>query len=107
MKLGLFLIPSHPPERSTWDARQCDLDCLEMADRYGLSEAWIGEHHARTRESPDTVEEKLRALYDAVGGFGTLLWLTFDHSEDRESYEKSVRLLSQEVMPRLADLSSA
>ena len=57
--------------------------------------------------SPDTVEEKLRALYDTVGGFGTLLWLTFDHSEDREAYEKSVRLLSQEVMPRLSDLSPA
>ena len=41
-----------------------------------------------------------------VGGFGTLLWLTFDHSEDREAYEKSVRLLSQEVMPRLADLTN-
>ena len=55
--------------------------------------------------SPDTVEEKLRALYETVGGFGTLLWLTFDHSEDRDNYEKSVRLLSQEVMPRLSDLN--
>ncbi len=54
--------------------------------------------------SPETVERKLRDLYDTVGGFGTLLWLTFDHSEDREAYEKSVRLLSQEVMPSLADL---
>ena len=54
--------------------------------------------------SPETVERKLRDLYDTVGGFGTLLWLTFDHSEDREAYEKSVRLLSQEVMPRLGDL---
>ena len=44
MKLGLFLMPSHPPERSAWDAHQWDLDCLEMADKYGLSEAWIGEH---------------------------------------------------------------
>ena len=55
--------------------------------------------------SPDTVEEKLRALYETVGGFGTLLWLTFDHSEDRDNYEKSVRLLSQEVMPRLSGLN--
>ena len=55
--------------------------------------------------SPDTVTEKLRDLYNTVGGFGTLLWLTFDHSDDREGYEKSVRLLSQEVMPRLADLT--
>ncbi len=61
MKLGLFLMPSHPAE-------------------------------------------KLAALCETVGGFGTLLWLTFDHSEDREAYEKSVRLLSQEVMPRLSGL---
>ena len=56
--------------------------------------------------SPETVERKLRDLYHTVGGFGTLLWLTFDHSEDREAYEKSVRLLSQEVMPRLGDLET-
>ena len=44
MKAGLFLMPSHPPERSTWDAHQWDLDCLELADNLGFSEAWIGEH---------------------------------------------------------------
>ena len=54
--------------------------------------------------APDTVTEKLRDLYKMVGGFGTLLWLTFDHSEDRKRYETSMRLLSEEVMPRLADL---
>ncbi len=55
--------------------------------------------------SPDTVAQKLAALYETVGGFGTLLWLTFDHSEDRPAYEKSVRLLSQEVMPKLSGLA--
>ena len=44
MKAGLFLMPSHPPERSTWDAHQWDLDVLELADNLGFSEAWIGEH---------------------------------------------------------------
>ena len=48
-------MPSHPPERSTWDAHQWDLDCLEMADvfRYGLSEAvdWRALH----RESPGSL----------------------------------------------------
>ena len=38
--------------------------------------------------SPDTVAQKLRDLYEMVGGFGTLLWLTFDHSENRAAYEK-------------------
>ena len=48
---------------------------------------------------------KLRELFETVGGFGTLLWLTFDHSERRAEYEKSMRLLSEEVMPSLADLT--
>ena len=55
--------------------------------------------------SPETVAGKLRELYKTVGGFGTLLWLTFDHSERRAEYEKSMRLLSEEVMPSLADLT--
>ena len=55
--------------------------------------------------SPDTVTEKLQSLYEKVGGFGEVLWLTYDHSEDRERYETSMRLLAQEVMPRLSHLN--
>jgi alkanesulfonate monooxygenase SsuD/methylene tetrahydromethanopterin reductase-like flavin-dependent oxidoreductase (luciferase family) len=55
--------------------------------------------------SPDTVARKIRDLYEMVGGFGTLLWLTFDHSENRAAYEKSVNLMAHEVMPQLADLT--
>ena len=55
--------------------------------------------------SPETVTEKLRSLYDTVGGFGHLLWLTFDHSEDSEAYEASMRLMAEEVMPKLSDLT--
>ena len=55
--------------------------------------------------SPDTVANKIRDLYEMVGGFGTLLWLTFDHTDDRPGYEKSVRLMAEEVMPQLADLT--
>ena len=44
MKAGLFLMPSHPPERDTFDAHSWDLDVLELADRLGYVEAWIGEH---------------------------------------------------------------
>ena len=44
MKAGLFLMPSHPPERDTFDAHSWDLDVLELADRLGYLEAWIGEH---------------------------------------------------------------
>ena len=44
MKLGLFMMPSHPPERDIYDSHQWDLDYLELADRLGYDEAWIGEH---------------------------------------------------------------
>jgi alkanesulfonate monooxygenase SsuD/methylene tetrahydromethanopterin reductase-like flavin-dependent oxidoreductase (luciferase family) len=44
MKLGIFLMPSHPPERSLYDATQWDLEMIEYADQLGFQEAWIGEH---------------------------------------------------------------
>lgn len=45
MKLGLFLMPNHPPERSLYDATQWDLEMIRLADELGYTEAWIGEHH--------------------------------------------------------------
>ena len=56
MEYGLFMMPSHPPERSIYDAHQWDLDCLVLADELGYSEAWIGEHFTSPWEpipSPD------------------------------------------------------
>ena len=44
MKLGLFMMPSHPPERNIYDAHQWDLNYLELADQLRYDEAWIGEH---------------------------------------------------------------
>ena len=44
MDVGLFNMPSHPPERSLFDGQQWDLQILRWADEYGFSEAWIGEH---------------------------------------------------------------
>ena len=56
MKYGMFMMPSHPPERELHAAHQWDLDCLELADDLGFSEAWIGEHFTSPWEpvpSPD------------------------------------------------------
>ena len=33
--MGLFLMPSHPPERSVYDSHQWDLDYLQLADELG------------------------------------------------------------------------
>ena len=70
----------------------------EVTIEYMMDHLWIVG-------SPDTVTEKLRGLYDTVGGFGHLLWLTFDHSEDKAAYETSMRLMAEKVMPNLSDLA--
>ena len=56
MEIGLFTMPSHPPERSLYDGQQWDLQVLRWADELGYKEAWIGEHHTAPWEphpSPD------------------------------------------------------
>ena len=44
MRFGLFLMPSHPPERPTAEAIEWDLSVVERADQLGFHEAWFGEH---------------------------------------------------------------
>ena len=44
MKAGVFMMPSHPPERGLFEGHQWDLNHLEFADKVGFHEAWIGEH---------------------------------------------------------------
>ena len=44
MKLGAFLMPAHPPERSIAAGQNWDLDEIEALDALGFGEAWIGEH---------------------------------------------------------------
>ncbi|MCH8815522.1 MAG: LLM class flavin-dependent oxidoreductase [Chloroflexi bacterium] len=44
MKLGLFLMPCHPPEQDVYTGAQWDLDMIQWGDELGYSEAWIGEH---------------------------------------------------------------
>jgi alkanesulfonate monooxygenase SsuD/methylene tetrahydromethanopterin reductase-like flavin-dependent oxidoreductase (luciferase family) len=70
-----------------------DVTIEYMADRLWL----IG--------SPDTVAQKIRDLYGSAGGFGTLLTMTHDHLENRAASEESMRLLAEEVMPQVADLT--
>ena len=54
--------------------------------------------------SPATVVEKIEGMYDEVGGFGTLLLFCFDYSENPEVWQQSMRLLAQEVMPKVDHL---
>src|SRR5207302_10421456 len=54
--------------------------------------------------SPATVAEKLHAIYEEVGGFGTLLLFCFDYSENPKAWRHSMELLAREVMPRFKNL---
>ena len=54
--------------------------------------------------SPDTVAEKIRHLYEVSGGFGVLLSMVLDHVDDKDGWAKSMRLLTEEVLPQVADL---
>ena len=69
-----------------------------------LTVEYMMEHYWLTG-SPETVERKLRKLFSEVGGFGGLLMLVYDYGGDNGGWEKSTRLLAQEVIPRLADLT--
>ena len=54
--------------------------------------------------SPDEVAAKLRAIHEEVGGFGVLLAMGHEW-KPRDKWLRSMTLLKNEVMPKLADLS--
>lgn len=45
MDVGVFMMPSHPPERDLRAGFEWDLEHITLCDRLGFSEAWIGEHY--------------------------------------------------------------
>ena len=55
---------------------------------------------------PAECADKLRGLYELVGGFGYLLSVTYD-PDDHSLMKRSTELLATEVVPRLKDLSLA
>ncbi|MCK8782945.1 LLM class flavin-dependent oxidoreductase [Roseomonas sp. NAR14] len=54
--------------------------------------------------SPATVAEKIERIWHDVGGFGSLLVFGFDYSEAPAVWHNSLRLLQEEVMPRIRHL---
>ena len=86
MQFGLFMMPLHPSYRA--------IAAVDVA--YLMEHLWIvGD--------PPTCADKSRKLYEAAGGFGTLLAITQD-SDDSTWDHCSLQLLMEEVGPRLADL---
>jgi alkanesulfonate monooxygenase SsuD/methylene tetrahydromethanopterin reductase-like flavin-dependent oxidoreductase (luciferase family) len=69
VKLGLFLMPVHPPERDIRQGACWDLDVIEEADRVGFDEAWIGEHFTNPWEpcpAPDILISQALARTERI-----------------------------------------
>jgi alkanesulfonate monooxygenase SsuD/methylene tetrahydromethanopterin reductase-like flavin-dependent oxidoreductase (luciferase family) len=85
MKLGLFMMPSHPPERSLKAATEWDLQMIRWAEEFGYDEAWIGEHFTSEWEpipSPDLIiAQALRETSRIRLGAGAHL-LPFHHPSE-------------------------
>ena len=65
MRLGLFMMPLHPPGKPVAEAYEEDLQLLVHADRLGLDEAWVGEHFTSVWENipaPDLLIAKALGL---------------------------------------------
>jgi limonene 1,2-monooxygenase len=50
MKFGIFMAPFHRVGENPTLALERDLELIELLDRLGYDEAWIGEHHSAGRE---------------------------------------------------------
>lgn len=45
MKLGCFMMPLHPPEKSRTQCFDEDVELVVQADQLGFTEFWCGQHH--------------------------------------------------------------
>jgi alkanesulfonate monooxygenase SsuD/methylene tetrahydromethanopterin reductase-like flavin-dependent oxidoreductase (luciferase family) len=50
MRLGLFMMPLHPPTRDYHQVLEEDMEAVLEADRLGFDEVWIGEHFSSMTE---------------------------------------------------------
>jgi alkanesulfonate monooxygenase SsuD/methylene tetrahydromethanopterin reductase-like flavin-dependent oxidoreductase (luciferase family) len=50
MRLGLFMMPVHPPARLLADTLAEDSEKSLLAERLGFAELWVGEHFSATSE---------------------------------------------------------
>ena len=57
--------------------------------------------------SVETVTEKFQQWQQDTGGFGTIMMYSHDYGDDPEPFEESMRLLAQEVAPKVQMPASA
>ena len=50
MRLGMFMMPVHPPERPFFSPLDEDTEKSLLADQLGFDELWLGEHFSASTE---------------------------------------------------------
>ena len=50
MRLGMFMMPVHPPDRAMWSTLEEDADKSLLAEQLGYDELWLGEHFSASTE---------------------------------------------------------
>ena len=77
MKLGLFSMPLHPPERPVADTYDDDVRTIQLAEQLGYEEVWVGEHFTSSWENipaPDLFIARAAAQTSRIRfGTGVLL----------------------------------
>lgn len=65
MKLGLFMMPLHDPERPYLDVLRDDREAILLAEKLGYDEAWVGEHYSCSTEPiPDPLQFMATLIYE-------------------------------------------
>ena len=70
MKLGMFMMPLHPPGRDVSHTLQEDREAILLADRLGFSEAYVGEH---VTDAAETVTSSLIFLSSLIAETKTIM----------------------------------
>ena len=93
----LPLVASGPYGLQAFKPIDGDVPDAAITIDYLLENVWIVG-------TPDECAAKLRALYEAVGGFGTVLMIGHDWHPHPEKWTRSIELFAERVMPQLRDL---
>jgi hypothetical protein len=79
MRLGLWMMPLHPPDRAMWSTLEENTEKALFADRLGFDELWVGEHFANTAEPVPSplIRRVMKSLSTASGSILPALNLNF------------------------------
>lgn len=92
---GTYLLPLFKAfDFAQWMTVDPSVTQADLTPEYFVDHGWLVG-------SVETMTEKLLEMNQQVGGFGTLLVLGFDYSENPEPWRQSMELLAREVLPKV------